>query len=340
MAILAFNGFDNEDVGNGWALSTTGRDSFVTGRLNSGKALRLSYASGDVFSSQTFSHDITTNQMIIGGAFRFDRFSSGSNNFLQVKDSNTSWLKLGTPSGALTVYRHTAQAGGTAIATGPTLRADKWYYIEFQLDMKDAGGVAKVWVDGALVIDFTGDTLSSTVGTASTTVYMGTPSFYFQIDIDDVYVLDTTGASPTNAALGPVTVPFLSPDGQTSADFLGSDADSTDNHLLVDELPAQTTDYVESSTSTDTDIYTLGDLPSSAGTPYAVQSGVYGRDTLGGSATLNIGVREGGTSETTAKNMPASDGWVYADPVTDAPSDASAWDSTSVNSLEFYVEVP
>lgn len=44
----------------------------------------------------------------------------------------------------------------------------------------------------------------------------------------------------------------------SNSDFTGSDGNSTDNYQLVDEVPADTADYVYASASGDTDTYTMG----------------------------------------------------------------------------------
>ena len=80
---------------------------------------------------------------------------------------------------------------------------------------------------------------------------------------DDVYICDTTG-SVNNNFLGELTVEHLRPASDDTAQFLGSDANSTDNWALVDEAGTYNgADYVASSTVGQRDLYVPAPIGSS-----------------------------------------------------------------------------
>ena len=88
---------------------------------------------------------------------------------------------------------------------------------------------------------------------------------------DDVYLMAGTG----DEFLGDCTVATLLPTGNGFVNqFVGSDGNSTDNYLLVDEQPPSSTDYVGSATTGQQDLYTLTNLTGS-GTVLAVAPTIY-----------------------------------------------------------------
>lgn len=97
-----------------------------------------------------------------------------------------------TTAGNLTIKDAASMLGLTTVVGSTVLSAARWYWIDFVLDLA-AGGVVKVWINGALEIN----TTHSTNATASAFTSIGllgpaTPhSYYF----DDVRI-DTGGVSP------------------------------------------------------------------------------------------------------------------------------------------------
>lgn len=93
-----------------------------------------------------------------------------------------------------------------------------------------------------------------------TTIQMGvTLSYANYLRIDDVYVKD---GHREPAFLGDLRVMTLYPTGPgESSEWAGSDGDSVDNHLLVDESPPDTSDYLVAAESGLTDLYQFTDIP-------------------------------------------------------------------------------
>lgn len=78
----------------------------------------------------------------------------------------------------------------------------------------------------------------------------------------DVEVLDVDATAP-NDWPGPGSIGYLRPNGNgASSQWAGSDGNSTDNYLLLDETPPNgVTDYIQSNTSGQIDDWTLTDTP-------------------------------------------------------------------------------
>lgn len=339
MALIDFFGFDNEDHGGLNPVPDTGI-SFQDGRDGTGKSMQVTYVAGGARSVRNvFDIDPETNLITIGAAIRVNDVSFNYESVLYLQAEST-FIRLdidaGTPRFGMDSALTTAL--GTEFGTGSAVAENEWNYFEIQFQLANAGGIARMWQNETQEVDFTGDTLNISAGAAP---IIGTHAKNFGSAaghrLDDVYILDDTGAAPFNDRLGPVSIPFLAPDGQSSADFVGSDANSVDNHLLVDEIPASMADYVESATATDTDVYTLEAMP--AATPLAVRAAAYGLDTDGLGQRLNLGVKSGATTETVPRVMASTARWSYSAPVTDDPNGAGEFTESLVNSLEFTAEV-
>lgn len=154
--------------------------------------------------------------------------------------------------------------------TGATPSNVTWYYYEF---IFTTGGTPSIefFIDGV------------SQGTDTTTAMSGDfaqiyfDSWYKQgYWVDDLYVADSNG-TVNNSRLGDVHVVSLVPTGHgTHKDGVGSDGDSTDNHLLVDEYDVDTADYVSLTAVSDRDSYTCANLGA-------------GEVPLGAKVSINVG---------------------------------------------------
>lgn len=80
---------------------------------------------------------------------------------------------------------------GTVIATAsspmPTTTVGQWVYLVAEVTVNDTTGTVKVWMDGTLVINFTGDTRNGGTSTSPDTVKIG--GFYAtDVGMDDLYI--------------------------------------------------------------------------------------------------------------------------------------------------------
>lgn len=232
-------------------------------------------------------------------------------------------------------------SGGTLLATGTQAIANnQWNYFEVSCTISDTVGEVHVRLNGSTTDDvsYTGDTKNAGTATMIDKIQLAT-SNGFSNRFADVYILNDTGTTNNNF-LGDVTVRTLSPSGNgTYSQLLGSDADSVNNYLLVDEHPYSGTDYVGSATTGQKDTYAIADLPAGVSTVYAVQiAGMMAKSdaTL---AQARYVVRSGGTDyggTTRALNTTFTG---YYDLFETDPATGVAWTPSGVNNMESGMEV-
>lgn len=228
----------------------------------------------------------------------------------------------------------------TIITSAKTLLQNVYYFIELKVKIDNTVGEVELWIDGVLDGTFSGDTQQSANASADRMVHSGGTGGNggFSWRIDDVYICDDTG-SIANDVLGDVRVLALLPNGNgNSSQLVGSDGNSTDNYLLVDESsPNSDTDYVESSTPGDKDTYTYGNI-SQAGTIYGVQVCTYAKKTDAGARTIASVARLSATEEDSS-DFTLTTGYKYHVDVREEKPGGGAWAVSDVNSAEFGVKV-
>jgi hypothetical protein len=237
-------------------------------------------------------------------------------------------------AGQIVVTRSTSTSTtlGTTVESIPT---GVHSYIEWGVTIHDTTGIAIVRINGNEVLNLTGqDTRNSTspISVSSLQLLCAVASNY---DFDDVYVNDDAGTAH-NTFEGDKRVYCLSPSGNgASSDLVGSDSNSTDNYLLVDETTSPSTaDYVGSAVDNDHDTYAFTDL---AGTldVSLVQTSVYAFKSDAGVRSFAPVIRSGGTDDV-GTDRALSVAALYhqhtyeQNPVTDAP-----WTQAEVNAAEF-----
>jgi hypothetical protein len=158
-------------------------------------------------------------------------------------------------------------------------------------------------------------------------------------DFDDLYVCDGTGSAPANDFLGDCRVEAIFPSGNGNSSVLvGSDGNSTDNYLLVDEAAPNTTDYVESSTVTDKDTYAYGNLAATTGTVFGVQPVPFAAKTDAGTRSI-VSVARVSATEVDSAAKTLSTTYTYYPDVREAKPGGGAWAIGDVNGAEFGVKI-
>lgn len=272
-------------------------------------------------------------------------YSCGTGNNLPVvafRDGGSAQVELRlNGSNQLYVTRN-----GTTLGTSSqSLVAFAAYFVEWGVEIHDTTGTVVIRVDGAVVLNLT----SQDTRAAGTTV----DRFYLQglgggdgqsAVFDDMYILDdvdsgVTGA-PNDNYLGDIRVVALLPDGNgNSSDLLGSDADSVDNYLLVDEVPPdEDTTYVESSTVNDKDTYEYDDLTQTTGSVFGVQISPRARKTDAGTREIATVARLVAV-EVDGPNQSVPVAYTYLTDIREANPDGDQWTIADVNGAEYGVKV-
>ena len=280
---------------------------------------------------------------IVGYAAKVQTLPSGSQRMglLGLFDTGVNQVNF-MLNGAGSIEVRRSGMNGTLLGSGSVVLSEGvWYYLEFKATISDTVGVAVVRVNGVIDLNLSSvDTRQA--GTTANTINIGErsgtpPGFY---DVDDLYICDATGGSPADDFLGDCRVEALLPDGNgTTSNLVGSDGNSTDNYLLVDEAaPNGDTDYVESSTPGDKDTYTFGNLASTSGTVYGVQVLPYAEKTDAGSRTIASIARLSATEVDSADKALASS-YAYLPDIRETKPGGGAFSISDVNSTEFGVKV-
>ncbi len=257
------------------------------------------------------------------------------------------WRAGATVLGSLRINSSTKKlelytGASTLVATGTTAIAiDTWYLIELRIKIADAGGVVEAKLDGTVEPTFTGDTKPGADTTFDNLIFtaMGASITLF---LDDLAFNDTAGGVD-DGYCGDGHVVMLTPNANgDSSQLVGSDADSTDNYLLVDEVPKDDdTTYVESATATQYDLYNLSAYTLQTGEAVLrlfVEARV--KETTAAGDSINLGVKSGVT-ESWSGNLPVTTAYaryVGADLKTD-PDTAAAWTQAGLNALQAGVKI-
>jgi hypothetical protein len=319
----------------------------VTSWVNSGSTLVAARNTNgiQVTNGNTLSYPIPTAEQTDTLTLGFALFpvNSGAtiNNFLRINSDSgaTNHLTLAvggtahaTLPNALILYRGTT--AGTAIITSAAnvVASSVWAFIELQVKMHDTTGTATLKVNGVTVgSPFTGDTKNGGTKTVWDYIqFLGVSAL--TVRIDDLYL--------DNAATywGDVTVDTLYPNGNGDASaWVGSDADSTNNYLLVDEVGAPvTSDYVNTPTAGAQDLYALTDLTGTKAV-LAVQHCTYALKTDSAARSIKLLNRRSATNASAAQALTTAFAGYHWIQTTD-PETAAAWTVADVNALQSGVE--
>lgn len=220
-----------------------------------------------------------------------------------------------------------------------TVIQDTWAYVEVKVILSDTVGAVVIKVNGATVLNLTNvDTKNA--GTAATldTVRWGATSATPNIYIDDIYIANGAGAV-NNDFVGECRVRALYPTGNgNSSQFTGSDGNSVDNYLLVDDPQPVTADFVGSATVDQKDTYVFEDLPDLSGVVAGVQILAYAAKTDAGARGLALVTRSGGTDYDSA-DAALGTSPVFVRQIRETnPATGVAWLRTEVNGAEFGVK--
>lgn len=330
MAILGFEGFDT------WAGASAviergalwnhggGSTSVANPRFGSGRCLRCTDSDSMTFD---FGSALTT----YGIAFAMsDREPSDDHRFIQMGDLA---LYMYPSTGEIKLWR----GGATLLFTSATGILDgNYHWIAFAVTHHSSTGTFQMWVDN---VDITGGQMTglNTRGTAAAT--LSNAAFVADntigpIDYDDLYWTDDLTYHGEKRCAS-----FYPSGNGNSSQLDGSDGNSTDNYLLVDETtPDDDTTYVQSSTVNEIDTYAMGNM-SDVSDVAAVYARNYVRKTDAAARESKTVLRSGGTDYLgSAKSLISTyvgDRTLY---LTD-PATSAAWTPSGVDAVEVGIKV-
>jgi hypothetical protein len=299
---------------------------------------------------KTLSAGDEDDTIIVGGAM-WVTSSSTLNLFMFKGDAGaTTHVTIAYAGGAagkpITAYRGTTS--GTLLGTSSTGPPEsQWVYVEAKVRLHDTAGLVVVKIDEVVVLNLSGvDTKNG--GTDTTFDNIEVHGSTTDLRWDDIYLANEQG-SVNNDFLGAVVVEALGPNGNgNSSQFVGSDGNSTDNYLLVDDgavagnVDDSGADYVESSVDNDKDTYTFENstLGSSLQTVLGVMAYAKARRSDTGARTLALVARLSGTeadsADKTINTSSGNFGWVGH--AFETKPGGGSWAISDVDSAEFGVK--
>jgi hypothetical protein len=326
------DGFAGGDIATKWDLPSQSIVTANTAPRTAGNYYGDGNTNGRLYKSITASTKVIVGSGLYINGGQYIQFfgDSGATAHISVVHNTTTRL--------MEIRR--GASNGTLLATGTQQVFDAtWNYFEVSCTISDTVGEVHVRLNGSTTdeVSYTGDTKNGGTATTIDTVRweIGSAS-----RIADVYILNDTGAAPNNNFLGDVVVRTLSPSGNgTYSQLVGSDSDSINNYLLVDEHPFSSTDYVGSPTTGQKDSYAISDLPAGVTTVYGVQVSGQMFKSDATVAQSRLFIRSGGTdyggSTRTLITSPVN----YYEYYSTNPATGLAWTPSDVNNLESGMEV-
>lgn len=357
MTMILVDGFDHDDfvdvwTGSAFAVQTTTKRTGTRAAQGSGAGGPAVGAAYRALNATEIDDGVT-----MGGAFYL---ASGGANSGFFSGTRSGGLELGEDSviHLTAAFRNDlrivelwkgSQGLGTRLAFTDTniFTFDTWHYLELGGKIHDTTGTAEVRLNGVTILSVTAsDTRNGgTVGTVNKMGFTGggdgasTQNKYF----DDFYMLNEQGSAPWNGFLADTRCYPLYPNGNGNySQLVGSDADSTNNYLLVDEVGTPSSaDYVGSATNGDKDTYTFEDMPVSVGTIRAIETRLYAAKSETGTRQMRPLIRRSATDANGADHVLAENSYAtYRDIFQQDPhAGPGVWTITNVDGTEFGAEV-
>lgn len=336
MAMLFMDGFDHyasADIPKKWGSTASGsRTILPTGGRRGGGALQLSSTS----CAKGFGA-AATDTVVVGLCFVATATNGGQ--AVQLTGDATATIHvsiIALTNGAIEVRR--GSATGTIIGTSAAgvVNVALPFYLEAKVKLHDTTGSVEIRVNGSStpVLNLTNvDTKSG----GTETVFSGVTLPIQSSTVDDLYVLDTSGAANNNF-LGDVRIDTIFPtsDGNYQS-FTPSTAGA--HYVLVDDATPNTTDYVDGAASGDRESFGLADLAAlTSSTVYAVQVNAAVNKDDAGARSASTMIR---TSATDADGASVALGTTqsYISQIYATDAGGSAWTQSSVNAMEAGVRV-
>lgn len=326
MAVIFIRGWDDaafEDVANDITGQSVGNAVNRTGVGGS-----LAIQSSVEYKSPVFSGG---SRRILGVGFRYSS-TPGTGSHFKLYEGNTVHLalRINQGTGALELWRGDLT---TLLTTSPSWTGSPavWRYLEIDATIDDASGSVTIKVDGITILTYSGDTRNGGTGIINA---FGLKQIGGTTNYDDLYI-------DTDTVRGDIVIRTVVPTGNgDSSGLTGSDGNSTDNYLLVDETNSSATDYVGKG-SAGRDLYQMGDIPTSY-TVIAAQEIAYVAKSDGGTPPTMSFVSKGALGairlDTTTIVLSTTYQLLNGDIFTTDP-DGNAWTAARINSLQVGIDL-
>lgn len=340
MALRFVEGFDHynsaSQVARKWTSVSSASFTFTTStRHGFGNAVIPG-------SGITFQKTLDSQQTwFVSFAFKAGSRSGSNLRIVSARDSTTNQLDLflQATTGRLYLARN---VGATILDTSTLspIMTDTWHFIEWKITIANSISADSniVKVDGVQVLNLaaTTDTQQSANATADNFQFTGTNTSH---TFDDIVICDASG-SFNNDFLGANRVRYIIANGNGNySDLTGSDSNSTDNYLLVDDNPPDDdTTYVQSATSGHIDTYAHENTTSGQTNVRGVQISALARHTT--SANTLRSLTRISSTDYEGSNYTTASTYGYLLQVHEvSPATSSQWTTSEIDGAEFGVKI-
>jgi len=345
MARLAMCGWESGSISEVPYIAIVGTGSLTGNNVRTGNYAVSTYLSTGFYDTAErgpqWTFTLTNNPVEIYFRLGVRLLLSGDSNnivttFMSFDYGVTRHITLRiAKSGAIAAYL----GGSTGVLrdAGGTL-SSSWSCVEGRVLIDNTIGRVQLWVNGVLVINFTGDTQNG--GTAGINLVRlgiiqelnagdcGSSAFVF----DDIAINDTTG-SRNNGRIGQGGIYPLFPTADT-ADKDWARSAGSDNYALVNSYPPDDdTTYVTATSVGDRDLYEFGNLTNVNSIDAIAISGRL-KTTFGAGAPVGFAMRSGATTGDVASHNVNAQWTTFTDVIETDPNTAAAWTLEAVNSVQ------
>jgi hypothetical protein len=214
-----------------------------------------------------------------------------------------------------------------------------WSLYEFHIKIDDSTGIVEIKENGILKLTYEGDTKPATDSEIN---YVGCiTSGAYTWYMDDLAINDTEG-SIDNSWCGNGYIVALKPNAVgDSSQLTGSDGDSVDNHLLVDDVPQNgDTDYVYGVTADNQDLYNLEALPTLPENVVIKRVWPEARAKDDGVGDIALVIKAGTTQDDgPTRELGTSYMAVKGSDYTLNPDDSQPWEVSDIDALQIGVKI-
>lgn len=297
--------------------------SIASFRTNSGIGV------GTGFLEKRFNQGYQT--LVMGVAVFFNSATWSDADLFTLYDSaGNVQLTLGTTtSNDFRLWRGT-RAGGTLLATSPTVTPAFTVYVELLATIHPTAGAYELRINE--VTQFSASNANTRNGAYNDIqrVRLSGATGYF---LDDFYIADTSAPAPLGYFWGNVKIEALRTSG--NGDVIGWTKFNDSNYKNVDEMPHNSdTDYNYSSQINASDLFQMGNMSAGSGSVRPVQlSYVARKDDALVRATRPL-LKTGGVVYPGSNDSLTTSYAYYYENYDQNPQNLSDWDISSINSVQ------
>lgn len=336
MALLFMDGFDHYGINDflrkwsGYSGSTMSI-STTLGRRGGGCLVGP--------SSAYKNFEALYGTLIVGFAVRHSTFSSSAVDYslMYLGSGASQYVKtLTSTAGEIYVIN---DSGAVIGRTRPNvLSALTFAYVEIKVVAGVSTGAVEIRVNGKVELSITNVRTSSnsfaSFGFGASLVGIINDG---AMRLDDLYVVDTSGGV-NNDFLGDCRVDAYMPTSEGSLQQW-TPVPAGVHYTTVDENPNNDSDYVETATSGNVELFGYTDLANVPLAIFGVQLNTAIRKTDAGARNFNGAAKVGGTTYF-GPNIPINDSVIYRPTIWDKnPATSAAWTRTEIDNAEFGVKL-